>query len=176
MTVAAEPPNQANGSPDSTWSETEKAAAVLKELERVLASKHFKNSVRKRQVLEYVVHRMLEGNCDRLKERTIGAEIFNRSPDYATGDDPIVRVQAGEVRRRLEQFYQEEPNPSPLKIELPLGSYAPRFHWTSPESPATYVAPDRMPPQPPASRAWRLATILAVLALAAIGIGITYSR
>src|ERR1039458_3461711 len=121
MNVFAESPNHANGSPDPTSSAVEKEA-VLQELDRILASKYFKNSVRKRQFLEYVVHRRLEGNCDRLKERTIGAALFNRSPDYATGDDPVVRVQAGEVRRRLEQFYQEEPNHSPVRIELPLGS------------------------------------------------------
>src|ERR1035437_7132723 len=147
MTIAAEPPNQANGSPDSTWSEPETATVVLKELDRILASKYFKNSVRKRQFLEFVVHRKLEGNSDRLKERTIGAEIFNRSPDYATGDDPIVRVQAGEVRRRLEQFYQEEPNHSPVRIELPLGSYAPHLHWASAETPPVDTVPVRTQPQ-----------------------------
>jgi len=40
-----------------------------------------------------------------LKERTIGTEIFQRKAGYATGDDPVVRVQAGEVRRRLEQYH-----------------------------------------------------------------------
>ena len=176
MTIRAEPSNQINGSPDSTWSEPEKAAIVLKELERILVSKYFKNSERKRQFLEYVVHRKLEGNCDRLKERTIGAEIFNRSPDYSTGDDPIVRVQAGEVRRRLEQFYQEEPNLSPLRIELPLGSYAPLLHWHSPETPTTSTPSDEMPPRPSAWRPWRLVTILVVIAVAVIGAWIAYSR
>ena len=132
MSVLTEPPNHDDGSPNSRWSEEGKTAAVLEELNRILASRFFKSSTRSRQFLEYVVRRKLEGQYDQLKERTIGVALFNRSPDYATGDDPVVRVQAGEVRRRLEQFYQEEPAHSPVKIELPLGSYAPHIRWTAP--------------------------------------------
>ena len=150
MTIAAEPTNHSNDPLDSTWSDAEKTAAVLQELERILVCRFFKNSLRKRQFLEYVVHRKLEGRNDQLKERTIGAALFNRSPDYATGDDPVVRVQAGEVRRRLEQFYQEEPNHGPVRIELPLGSYAPLFNWTSPEISATDTSPVGLELRPPA--------------------------
>jgi len=166
MTLAAEPPNHTNGSPDSTWPDHEKAKAVVEELNRILASKYFKNSLRGRQFLEYVVHRSLEGHCDQLKERTIGAALFHRSPDYATGDDPVVRVQAGEVRRRLEQFYQEEQSHSPVKIELPLGSYAPLLHWSASRVDAP---PDQMSLRPAAKMPWRLVTILAIGAVSAIG-------
>lgn len=176
MTVAAEPPNHTNGSPDSTWSDAEKATSVLKKLDKILASRFFKNSTRGRQFLEFVVHRKLEGDCDQLKERTIGVALFNRSPDYATGDDPVVRVQAGEVRRRLEQFYQEEPFHSPVRIELPLGSYAPLLHWFSPGTSAKDTPADQMPPRSAASMPWRLVAILAILAVAVIGAWIAFSR
>jgi hypothetical protein len=101
---------------------------VLQELERILSSKHFKSADRCKQFLRYVVLGKLDGHVERLKERTIGTEVFQRPPGYATGDDPVVRVQAGEVRRRLEQYYQEVLQPSPVRIELPVGSYAPVFH------------------------------------------------
>lgn len=176
MTIATEPPNHTNDSPSSTWTDPEKAAAVLVELDRILASRFFKNSSRGRQFLEFVVHRKLEGNCDQLKERTIGAALFNRSPDYATGDDPVVRVQAGEVRRRLEQFYQEEPNHSQVRIDLPLGSYAPLVHWSSSGTETPDTAPDQVPLRPLARRPWRLAAILAIVAVAMIVAWIAYSR
>lgn len=107
------------------------AEAVLQELQRIMASRHFRSAGRSRQFLQYVVQQKLEGHLDLLKERTIGAEIFQRSPDYATGDDPVVRVQAGEVRRRLEQYYQEVPGDSPVSIKLPVGSYSPTFQWAA---------------------------------------------
>lgn len=103
--------------------------AVLRELESILASHHFQHAVRCKQFLRYVVERKLDGEQDKLKERTIGTEVFQRPVGYATGEDPVVRVQAGEVRRRLEQYYQEAPQPLALRIELPVGSYSPVFHW-----------------------------------------------
>jgi hypothetical protein len=103
-------------------------STVLQELESVLSSKHFKSADRCKQFLRYVVLNKLEGHADRLKERTIGTEIFQRPPGYATGEDPVVRVQAGEVRRRLELHYQETPTTTRVRIELPVGSYSPIFH------------------------------------------------
>ena len=108
--------------------------AVLQELDSVLSSRSFKNADRCKQFLRYVVLSKLDGHTERLKERTIGTEVFQRPPGYATGEDPVVRVQAGEVRRRLEQHYQEMPEQPPLRIELPVGSYAPVFHRPASQS------------------------------------------
>jgi hypothetical protein len=75
-----------------------------------------------------------EGHAEELKERTIGIELFQRPANYATGDDPVVRVQAGEVRRRLEQYYQAETELSQVRIEVRVGSYAPHFRIRTPEA------------------------------------------
>jgi hypothetical protein len=107
---------------------------VLEELERILHGKRFHNSGRAKQFLQYIVERKLEGHFDDLKERTIGTELFQRPPDYSTGEDPVVRVHAGHVRRKLEQHYQDVKETSLVRIDLPLGSYAPEFHWQSEES------------------------------------------
>ena len=176
MTIVTDPPNHTKGSPDSNWSEPQKAAVVLHELDRILSSRFFKDSVRKCQFLEYVVHRKLEGNDDRLKERTIGAALFNRPPDYATGDDPIVRVQAGEVRRRLEQFYQEEPNHSLVRIELPRGTYAPRLNWPTSGASATDSATDQTQPRTRTTEPWRTIAILAILTVAIIAAWVAFSH
>jgi hypothetical protein len=116
----------------------EKRKLVLAELEAVLASPTFRSAARCKQFLEFVVQHELNGHHESLKERTIGTEVFHRPAGYATGDDPVVRVQAGEVRRRLEHHYQAAPNDSPVRIELPVGSYAPVFQWRPPttENPA----------------------------------------
>jgi hypothetical protein len=109
--------------------------AVVRELELILASSFFHGSKRSQQFLKYVVHYRLDGNEEPLKERAIGAELYNRSADYATGDDSIVRVQAGEVRRRLEQYYHAPPADSLVHIALPVGTYAPEFRWTEAPTP-----------------------------------------
>src|SRR6202021_1127657 len=103
--------------------------AILRELESILSSPFFRTSNRSKQFLSYVVQHTLEGSHEPLKERSIGAKLFQRPVGYATGDDPVVRVQAGEVRRRLEQYHHAAVNHSPVRIELPVGSYAPEFRW-----------------------------------------------
>jgi hypothetical protein len=117
-----------------------KQAAIFGELHNILNSQPFRNSVRSKQFLSYVVQHKLEGREELLKERTIGTDIFQRKADYATADDSVVRVQAGEVRRRLERYYHTAPNHSPVRIELPLGSYAPEFHWDSTPPPLDVTA------------------------------------
>ena len=123
----------------------EERTAVLEELERILASRYFKSSDRSKQFLRFVVFNKLDGQTERLKERTIGTAVFHRPPGYATGEDPVVRVQAGEVRRRLEQYYQELPHPLILRIELPVGSYSPVFHRGSLAEPRKTQAPAAFP-------------------------------
>jgi len=130
-------------------------SAVLQELENILASPSFRNSSRSKQFLSYVVQHKLDGRDELLKERSIGADLFHRPADYATGDDPVVRVQAGEVRRRLEQYYHEFSKPSEIRIDLPVGTYVPEFQNTPivVDLPVEAVA---QPFQPkPAGSAWK---------------------
>jgi hypothetical protein len=119
---------------------------ILHEMERILKSHPFRTSNRSKQFLSYVVLKSLDGHTEDLKERTIGAEIFKREADYSTGDDPVVRVQAGEVRRRLEQYYHTAAADLPVHIEIPLGSYIPEFRWSATdlvvESPVAHQTED----------------------------------
>ncbi len=102
----------------------EERAAVLHHLDLLLSNPHFRNSKRYKAFLDYVVRQTLTGKGDPLKERTLGVEIFSRPPDYDTNLDPIVRVTAGEIRKRLAQTYREE-EPVDIRIDLPIGSYVP---------------------------------------------------
>ena len=151
MGSSTEPIKSARGHEDSCPIEGPEKTAILHELDSVLNSTFFRGSERSKQFLSYVVHHRLKGNHERLKERTIGADLFERPAGYSTGDDPIVRVQAGEVRRRLGQYYQADGNRSPVHIELHTGSYSPEFTWTQAveqHSESTLSAPQsELPPQ-----------------------------
>lgn len=102
-------------------------AAVRAELDSMLKAPIFTQSNRCKRFLSYVVLQTLTGNAGELKERTIGISVFERTNDYDTGDDSIVRVTANEVRKRLAQFYGEPATLHPIQIELPRGSYVPEF-------------------------------------------------
>jgi hypothetical protein len=116
--------------------------AILHELQNILNSRAFRSSERSKQFLSFVVQRRLEGRTEFLKERLIGAELFHRPASYATGDDPVVRNKASEVRRRLANYYHEEAHSPSVRIELPVGSYVPEFHWNSDVS---AIPPDTVP-------------------------------
>lgn len=70
---------------------------------------------------------VLAGQADQLKERIIGVEVFGRPADYDTHIDPIVRVTAAEVRKRIEQYYQDAGHSQEIRIVMPAGSYVPHF-------------------------------------------------
>lgn len=117
--------------------------AILDQLERMLANPLFSHSKRYPNLLRYVVEHALDGKTDQVKERTLGIEVFGRAPGYDTNLDPVVRTTAGEIRKRIAQYYHEPGHDGELRIELPCGSYIPVFHPPAPP-PVVSVAP----PQP----------------------------
>ena len=114
------------------YSEEEKAG-IQKQLDRLLHNTYFSQSKRFPSFMRFIVQEELEGRSDLLKERTLGIEVFGREAGYDTTSDPIVRVTAAEIRRRIAQYYQEPGHELEVRISLPLGSYIPRFEWPHPE-------------------------------------------
>lgn len=124
---------------------------VMVHLDCVLQSPIFRNSKRVCALLRYVVERALEGQADQLKERTIGVEAFGRQADYDTSIDHSVRSAAGEVRRRLAQFYMEYGAESGVRIEILPGSYIPNIRFVNSLSTAEDIDPSVSLLQPAAS-------------------------
>ena len=107
----------------ATWD----ALRVRGQLDKILASHPFAQSKRYPALLRYIVEHTLRGQAHLLKERTIGVEVFGRPLHYETSEDPIVRVSAAEIRKRLAQYYQEPSHQGEPRIELRVGSYTPDF-------------------------------------------------
>jgi len=103
------------------------ASEVREQLERLLTHPLFCNSKRYPALLAYTVDQTLLGSAAELKERSIGIEVFGRTPSYDANADPVVRITAGEVRKRLTQYYYDISHAGELVIELPVGSYVPTF-------------------------------------------------
>ena len=119
-------------SPPQTFSAAEREEIVL-QLNRLLASSYFSNSRRFPSFLRYIVQETLAGNAEMLKERTIGVEIFQKEASYDTSTEPIVRVTAAEIRKRIAQYYQESGHSSETRVSLPPGSYVPYFEFVRSE-------------------------------------------
>src|SRR5580700_5509698 len=122
------------------FTEVEKAA-IEEQVERLLQNPHFSHSRRFPMFLRFVVRHTLAGQADAIKERTLGIEIFGRSPDYDTAADPIVRVTAAEIRKRIAQYYQEPGRENEIRVSLLSGSYVPHFQWPHPPEAHVEQAP-----------------------------------
>jgi hypothetical protein len=107
---------------------------IQSQLERLVENSHFSHSKRFPSFLRFIIQEELEGRGDQLKERTLGVEVFGRDAGYDTTADPIVRVTAAEIRKRIAQYYQEPGHADELRISLPSGSYIPHFVWPQPET------------------------------------------
>jgi hypothetical protein len=130
-------------------------AAILKALAHILSSKPFRTSKQCQVFLRYVVVHSADGKEDALKERVIGAEVLERSPNYNTADDPVVRIRAADVRKRLAMYYQEEGRNASIRITIPSGSYRAFFNALDPpsESAVSGAGPMQLPRLPEAHEA-----------------------
>ncbi len=133
----------------------------LELLHRVGASAGFQKSNRLRELLLFLGEHALAAPDTPIREQDIGVEVFGRPPGYDTSQDTLVRVQASQLRKKLQQYFAEEGKEEPMIIELPKGGYILVF------KPRESVAAPKPPVAPPAPRlrAWRPWAAAALLAL-----------
>ena len=111
------------------------------ELRRIVASAAFRNSPRHRRFLEYLVAHAIKGDGSRLKEMTLGIEVFDRRlSSFDPQRDTIVRVETRRLRSRLARYHDEEGADSLIEIVLPVGSYAPMVRRRGIEGSAASLA------------------------------------
>ncbi|HEX5706797.1 MAG TPA: hypothetical protein VFX96_05860, partial [Pyrinomonadaceae bacterium] len=106
----------------------------LEQLEKVLHSRTLQNSESLKAFLRFVVEKTVEDDDVQLKEYTIATEVFGRNSDYDPRIDSVVRVQAGRLRTKLQEYYTTEGKADPVVIDLPKGHYHPVFNSAHAES------------------------------------------
>jgi len=139
-------------------------AEVRAQLDKILSSSSFSVAARPSCFLRFVVDKTLSGEADRLKEYVLGVEVFGRKPSFDPRIDPIVRVEAGRLRKRLEEYYETEGRRDGLFITLPKGGYVPTFERR--EQPSEARQPRRLWRLP----AWIMALGVALLTAAAAAV------
>lgn len=150
------------------------------QLGRILASKAFAVTDRDRRFLGYVVEEALAGRADRIKAYTIAIEVFGRDASFDPQTDPIVRIEAAQIRRALEHYYATAGLKDPVVITIPKGAYVPLFTARASEAPPPPVVesvPDsRTAPAPTVGRPVRygMALGIALMAVAVLGAVLLY--
>jgi len=125
------------------------AQAVLQQMERIFAHGDFDGSPRSRAFLRFIVEETLAGRQAGLTQTAIATRVFERRGDFDPTVDPIVRIQAGRLRRSIERYYLLAGARDPVRIELPRGAYVPLLRRTTPPK-GEANARDAGLPTPPA--------------------------
>jgi TolB-like protein len=88
---------------------------------------------------------LVAGRENAISQQAIAERVFDRDDDFDPTTDPIVRMQAGRVRRSLERYYLKAGAVDTVLIDLPKGCYVPVFTFRTPS-----VAFSRTTPEPAA--------------------------
>ena len=114
--------------------------SIQAQLKRILNSAKFRGSNRQKEFLKFIVNETLAGRASRLKGYTIAVEVFGRKENFNPQVDPIVRVEAGRLRRALEHYYFTAGKNDPVLIEIPKGGYVPTFEKVQSQPPDVSVS------------------------------------
>jgi hypothetical protein len=140
-------------------------------LERVAGSTYLNRAARLREFLFYVGNRSLKDGAWEIHEQEIGSEVFGRDGHYDTSQDNIVRVNATELRKRIDAYFLSEGSAEPIVFQIPRGSYTPVFRVRAeepaPPAEAPAAAATTEPPAKADSTAIKGSPLPVVLALAA---------
>ena len=104
------------------------ARTIQRQLSQILASKEFHATERQREFLKFVVAETIAGRSDEIKGYAVATQVFGRSEDFDQATDPIVSIQANQLRRALERYYLVAGQNDPVRIDIPKGTYVPTFH------------------------------------------------
>jgi hypothetical protein len=119
-------------------------------LSRVLSSKYFANAPKKQKFLRLICDFYLNGRAGELNEYLIGREVFDRDEGYNPASDPIVRVGAHDVRKKLDLYYKGDGANDVIRLDIPIGSYEPIFIRIH-KDPAPPEHPNQKSPYQPSS-------------------------
>jgi tetratricopeptide (TPR) repeat protein len=118
------------------------AAEIRSQLEKISTGPELENSPRLVELLNYIGEEFLAGRADRIKGFTIGQAIYVTDVNFDPESNSIVRVEMGRLRRRLAEYYLSSGRADPIVVEIPKGSYAPRFTLNP-------LAPEELKPSRP---------------------------
>ncbi|MEH3145595.1 MAG: hypothetical protein PGN34_09640 [Methylobacterium frigidaeris] len=112
----------------------DRGALVRDALNTLLRSNPFARSPKLAGFLRFVVEEELAGRGTTLKAYTIATQALGRSKDFDPSLDPSVRVEAGRLRRALDEGYALLEEPQPVRIRVPVGTYRPHFEFAEPSA------------------------------------------
>lgn len=139
-------------------------------VDELLGSETFSRSEQLRSFLSWVCERTLSGHGKEINEYSLAVDALGKPADFSPGEDSSVRRTAYELRQKLQKYYEGEGREAVVRVELPKGSYTPRFVEVAatPKAPASQAPPLLAVPAPRKfTPLWILGAAVVVLAAVA---------
>lgn len=111
---------------------------IQAQLQRMLSSPVFQRASRPSRFLEFAVAHSLREPGKAPAESQVAAAVFDRS-DFDPRLDPIVRVEAVRLRKRLKEYYETAGKNDPVRVALPERGYLAEFRRVDPKGPEAKV-------------------------------------
>jgi beta-glucanase (GH16 family) len=103
------------------------------ELSRLLALPEISRAANLVRLLTFICEKYFEGKTGEIRESAIAVQALGRRKDgFDSQVDPIVRVTARTLRKRLEDYYRNEGRGHAVHLVLPTGQYVPHFVRSEP--------------------------------------------
>ena len=115
-------------------------AEILQQVSRITRSRWFASSKRLPNFLNYVVGQTLEDKGKNIKQYSIAVDVYDRPSSFDPKADPIVRIEAGRLRRALRKYYQVDGQNDDIMVDIPLGTYVPTFEYLNEDQGASHKA------------------------------------
>jgi hypothetical protein len=154
----------------------------LEQLERILHSGVFHGAGSLATLLEYLVRQSIDNANSQVKEYTIALEVFGRGSEFDPRTNSVVRVQAKNLRAKLQEYYETEGKSDGVLIDLPKGHYRAVFSYINPEPVPTFdqgaqTGAGLQPARPgavvqPRARKSGLATSVLISAIAVLSVAV----
>ena len=135
------------------------AAEILRQLDRILASREFAGAPRQQAFLRFVTGELIAGRGHEIKETLVAISVYDKPTDYDPRIDSTVRVEASKLRQRLQHYYEGDGAADRLRVSIPKGSYQPQIELAPTLRPVILAMP---------STRWRMAFFLTAAVLAAV--------
>lgn len=124
--------SQGATAPDGAQSLMPTPVEVRDQVARILEAPEFDAGPKIKAFLRYIVEQTLSGGARNLKQYSIATEALGRDATFDPEVDPLVRLEAGKLRKALEIFYLRTGDFATVRIHVPKGTYVPVFERCAP--------------------------------------------
>lgn len=109
---------------------------IREALDGILNSRTFGRAEQLKKFLSFLVEETLAGRGSQITAESVAVAVFDKSNGFKSSSNPVVRVAAARLRKRLQLYEAYEKKDGFASILISPGSYVPEFRHGSTREPS----------------------------------------